>query len=127
MIEKTIKNWHHIIQTGSPNLLDDLLAEDVVFHSPVMHSPQSGKPLVKMYLSAAFHVLIPNQFTYLREITDGHHAMLEFQAEIEGTTINGVDIITCDSEGKITDFKVMLRPLKAITLVQQKMQELLQQ
>jgi hypothetical protein len=79
-----------------------------------------------MYLTAAFHVLLPHQFKYLRQVIDGNHAVLEFQAEIDGMIINGVDIISCDVNGKINDFKVMLRPLKALTLMQQKMFALLQ-
>ena len=127
MISPTIKQWHHIIEAGNPDLLNDLLADDVVFHSPVMHTPQVGKPLVKMYLTAAFHVLLPNQFMYLREIIAGENAVLEFQAEIDGITINGVDMITVNKDGQIIDFKVMLRPFKALTLVQEKMIELLKQ
>ncbi len=126
-ISTAINHWHQIIQAGEPDQLNDLLAAEVVFHSPVLHTPQVGKPLVKMYLTAAFHVLLPNKFTYLREVHDGNHAVLEFQAEIDGLIINGVDMIECNDQGQITDFKVMLRPLKALTLVQQKMFELLQQ
>ena len=125
-IHKTIENWHQLIKTGDPEQLNDLLADEVVFHSPVMHKPQAGKPLVKMYLTAAFHVLLPNQFKYLRQVLDGNQAVLEFQAEIDGLMINGVDMIECNDIGQITDFKVMLRPLKALSLVQEKMFELLQ-
>ncbi len=125
-IEKTITNWHQLINDSDPEQLNDLLADEVVFHSPVMHTPQTGKPLVKMYLTAAFHVLLPNQFKYLRQVIDGNQAVLEFQAEIDGLVINGVDMIACNDLGQITDFKVMLRPLKALSLVQQKMFELLQ-
>lgn len=124
-IEKTIKNWHHLIEQGDPEQLNELLADEVLFHSPVMHTPQTGKALVKMYLTAAFYVLLPNQFKYLRQIIDGNHAVLEFQAEIDGIKINGVDMIECNDLGQIIDFKVMLRPLKAVNLVQQKMFELL--
>jgi hypothetical protein len=124
-IHKTIENWHQLIKAGDPEQLNDLLADEVVFHSPVMHQPQAGKPLVKMYLTAAFHVLLPNQFKYLRQVLDGNQAVLEFQAEIDGLMINGVDMIECNDIGQITDFKVMLRPLKALSLVQEKMFELL--
>jgi len=125
-IEKTINHWHQLIKAGDPEQLNDLLGDEVVFHSPVMHTPQLGKPLVKMYLTAAFHVLLPNKFKYLRQVLDGNIAVLEFEAEIDGLTINGVDMIECDDAGRIIDFKVMLRPLKALNLVQQKMFELLQ-
>jgi len=122
-----IAQWHQIIHSGNPEGLNDILDDDVVFHSPVLHTPQVGKPLVKMYLTAAFHVLLPNDFKYLREVFDGNQAVLEFQAEIDGLIVNGVDMIEFNDQGQITDFKVMLRPLKALTLVQQKMYELLQQ
>ena len=125
-VEKTINHWHQLIKAGDPEQLNQLLADEVVFHSPVMHTPQIGKPLVKMYLTAAFHVLLSNQFKYLRQVLDGHHAVLEFEAEIDGLIINGVDMIECDGAGQIIDFKVMLRPLKALSLVQEKMFEVLQ-
>ncbi len=124
--QTTIEQWHQIIQDGNPDQLNEILADEVVFHSPVLHTPQVGKPLVKMYLTAAFHVLLPNDFKYLREVFDGNQAVLEFQAEIDGLIINGVDMIEFNDQGLIIDFKVMLRPLKALTLVQQKMYELLQ-
>jgi hypothetical protein len=127
MIADTIENWHQLIKAGNPDLLNDLLADDVVFHSPVMYTPQEGKPLVKMYLTAAFHVLLPNDFKYLRQVIDKDHAMLEFQADIDGIVINGIDMITINEAGKIVDFKVMLRPLKALNVVQAKMFELLEQ
>lgn len=126
-IKVTIEKWHQLIKHKDPEQLNDLLADTVVFHSPVLHTPQVGKALTKMYLTAAFYVLLPNNFNYLKQVLDGNHAVLEFQTEIEGIVVNGVDIITCNDEGKIIDFKVMIRPLKALTLVQNKMFELLQQ
>ena len=126
-IQTTIQKWHQIIDNAQPKRIGELLADAVVFHSPVLHTPQSGKTRVSIYLTAAFQVLIPNQFTYVREIINGHHAMLEFEAVIDGINVNGVDIIEVDDTGQIIDFKVMLRPLKALTTVQQKMFEVLQQ
>ncbi|WP_223789471.1 nuclear transport factor 2 family protein [Marinicella meishanensis] len=125
-IHQAITGWHHVLQQGDLEALNALLANEVVFHSPVLHTPQAGKPLTKMYLAAAFQVLVPNGFKYLREVLSGHQAALEFQAQIDGTVINGVDLIECNEQGQITDFKVMLRPLKALQLVQQKMHEMLQ-
>jgi hypothetical protein len=98
-------------------LLADLLADDAVFHSPVVHTPQAGKAIVMAYLVAAAHVLGNDKFHYVRELVDGDEMMLEFVTEIDGTHINGVDIIRFNSEGKISDFKVMVRPLKAINKV----------
>jgi hypothetical protein len=123
----TLERWHHIIESTDTRALADLLAEDVVFHSPVVHRPQQGKALTSMYLAGALQVLLkPGKFRYLREIVGPRDAMLEFVAEVDGIEINGVDIIRWDEAGRICDFKVMIRPLKAINLLHQKMGEMLQ-
>lgn len=126
MNEHPIRVWHRLIETGDPAGLDDLLAEEAVFHSPIVHTPQVGKTLTKLYLSAAFAVLFGPKFRYLREIIGDSDAALEFETEIDGIQINGVDLIRWDENGRITDFKVMLRPLKAIDLVHRLMGEMLQ-
>ena len=102
---------------ADPALLSDLLADEAVFHSPVVHTPQVGKPVVMAYLVAAAQVLGNEAFRYVRELVDGDDMMLEFVTEIDGITINGVDIIRFDDAGQISDFKVMVRPLKAINKV----------
>jgi hypothetical protein len=110
-----LTRWHAYIENGSdPALLADLLADDAVFHSPVVHTPQVGKPIVMAYLVAASHVLGNDDFRYVRELVDGDEMMLEFVTELDGIAINGVDIIRFNDDGKISDFKVMVRPLKAI-------------
>ncbi|MBU0823071.1 MAG: nuclear transport factor 2 family protein [Alphaproteobacteria bacterium] len=110
---------------GDPQALRDMLAEDAVFHSPVVHSPQAGRDKVFAYLHAASHVLGGDDFRYEREIIDGDQAMLEFATTLDGIHINGVDIIRWNEDGKIIDFKVMVRPLKAINKVWEKMGEML--
>ena len=118
--------WHaYMAGGGDPRALRDLLAEDAVFHSPVVHTPQEGRDKVFAYLHAASHVLGGDDFRYLREIVDGDQAVLEFQSSLVGIQINGVDIIRWNDEGKINDFKVMVRPLKAINKVWEKMAEML--
>ncbi|PZQ24111.1 MAG: hypothetical protein DI569_01565 [Sphingopyxis macrogoltabida] len=118
--------WHaYMTGGGDPKALRALLADDAVFHSPVVHTPQQGADKVFAYLHAASHVLGGENFHYLREIVDGDQAMLEFQSDIDGIQINGVDIIRWDSAGKISDFKVMVRPLKAINKVWEKMAAML--
>jgi len=113
-----LARWHQYMQGGAdPAVLSDLLADDVVFHSPVVHTPQAGKRIVMAYLVAASHVLGNDSFHYVRELVDGDDMMLEFVTEIDGIAINGVDIIRFNDEGRITDFKVMVRPLKAINKV----------
>ena len=118
--------WHaYMTGGGDPQALKVLLAEDAVFHSPVVHTPQEGRDKVFAYLHAASHVLGGENFRYLREIVDGDQAMLEFQSELDGIQINGVDIIRWNEDGKISDFKVMVRPLKAINKVWEKMAAML--
>lgn len=113
-----LAQWHAYMESGSdPALLADLLADDAVFHSPVVHTPQVGKSIVMAYLIAASHVLGNDSFHYVRELVDGDEMMLEFVTELDGIAINGVDIIRFDNEGKISDFKVMVRPMKAINKV----------
>lgn len=122
----TLATWHRLIAERDVRGLDAILADDAVFHSPVVHTPQAGKALTRMYLAAAFAVLANESFRYLREIVGERDAVLEFQTEVEGVVINGVDLIRWNDEGKIVDFKVMVRPLKAINLLHQKMAAMLQ-
>ncbi|MDX8356628.1 MAG: nuclear transport factor 2 family protein [Sphingopyxis terrae] len=118
--------WHaYMAAGGEPETLRAMLADDAVFHSPVVHSPQEGRDKVFAYLHAASHVLGGDNFRYLREIADGNQACLEFATELEGIHINGVDIIRWNDDGKIQDFKVMVRPLKAINKVWEKMAAML--
>jgi hypothetical protein len=117
MIEKALSEWHRVVSEADYEGLGALLADEVVFHSPVVHAPQQGKPITKMYLSAAFHVLGGGGFRYVREVVQGHDAILEFETEIDGIHINGVDMIRFDDAGQIVDFKVLVRPLKAIQLL----------
>jgi len=118
--------WHaYMAGGGDAQALKELLAEDAVFHSPVVHTPQEGRDKVFAYLHAASHVLGGDDFRYLREIVDGDQAMLEFQSQLDDIQINGVDIIRWNDEGKIKDFKVMVRPLKAINKVWEKMAAML--
>jgi hypothetical protein len=117
----TIASWHRIVKGRDISGLDDLLAEDAVFHSPVVHTLQVGKALTQLYLVGAFQVLFNDTFRYVREIVGEREAVLEFMVEIEGISVNGVDLIRWGEDGRIVDFKMMLRPLKAINLVHQKM------
>ena len=109
-----LAQWHTYIKTDDAAILSDLLAEDAVFHSPVVHTPQEGKAIVMKYLLSAAQVLNGEGFGYVREVVDGENVMLEFVSEVDGIKINGIDLIRFDDAGKIVDFKVMVRPLKAI-------------
>ena len=106
--------------------LADMLAEDAVFHSPVVHTPQTGKAKVMAYLGAASQTLGNSSFRYARELIDGDCACLEFTTEMDGIIVNGIDLITWNSDGKIADFKVMVRPLKAMNKVWEAMAAQLQ-
>jgi hypothetical protein len=118
--------WHDLVKTRDPAGLSALLADDVVFRSPIVHTPQEGKARTSMYLTGAMHVLGNEHFTYVREVVDAPNAVLEFTTRIDGIDINGVDIIEFNEVGQIVDFKVMLRPMKAIQIVGQKMVEMLE-
>lgn len=124
---QTLTEWHRIVQQGDLAALDALLAEDVTFHSPVVHTPIAGRQMTAMYLAGAHHVLMGGGFRYVREVVDDRDAVLEFVTEVDGIVVNGVDMITWDAAGQITDFKVMIRPKKAFDLVHRKMAELLTQ
>lgn len=113
-----LARWHAVLEAGSsPADLGEILADDVVFHSPVVHTPQRGKPIVTAYLAAAGKVLGGEHFRYVREIVSEQEALLEFETELDGIHINGVDLIRFDKDGQIADFKVMVRPLKALNKV----------
>ena len=122
----TVATWHQVVQHRNMAGLDALLADTVVFHSPVVHTPQAGKAATTMYLTAAFHVFFNETFRYVRDVVGRRDAVLEFVVEIDGITVNGVDMIAWDDAGRITEFKVMIRPLKAINLIHQKMAAMLQ-
>ena len=125
--EKGLERWHAAMSKGNrPSDLAAIIREDAVFHSPVVHTPQKGRDLVVAYLAAAGQTLGNDSFTYVRELVDEHDACLEFTTEMDGIHVNGVDIIRFDEEGMIADFKVMVRPLKAVNKVWEQMAAMLE-
>ncbi len=126
MTASALETWHHLVRTGDAAGLRELVAEDAIFFSPVVHSAQPGRKLTVMYLSAAFKVFFNPTFRYVREIVGAHDAMLEFETEIDGVLVNGVDIIKWNDAQQIVEFKVMIRPLKGMQIIHQKMGEMLQ-
>lgn len=120
-----LQKWHELIETKDIELLDQLLDENVVFYSPVVWTPQKGKWLTTMYLGAAAHVFINDTFEYVRKVIGANDAVLEFKTEIDGVIIEGVDMLQWNDEGLLTSVKVMVRPLKAIQMIHQKMGEML--
>jgi hypothetical protein len=126
MSSSPIAIWHQLVKERNAQGLDALLDEEAVFYSPVVHTPQVGKPITKKYLAAAFQVFFNESFRYVREIIGARDAVLEFELELDGVSVNGVDMIKWNEAGKIIEFKVMLRPLKAVNLIHQKMAAMLQ-
>ena len=126
MTISAVPAWHQVVRSRDTKALQALLDDSVVFHSPVVHTPQVGKAIAVQYLAAAFRVFFNESFRYVREVAGEHDAMLEFQVEIDGIVVNGVDMIRWNDEGRIVDFKVMIRPLKAIELIHRKMAAMLQ-
>jgi hypothetical protein len=120
-----LERWHQVMQARNPDLLDDLLAEDCVFYSPIVHTPQEGRELTKLYLTAAMHVF-ESDFEYVREISDDHQAVLEFVGVNDGIQINGIDMFSWNEQGQIDSFKVMVRPLKAVNLLHAQMKAMLE-
>ena len=111
----TIARWHDYMASGDPALLDDLIAEDCVFRSPAVHSPQVGKAITLKYLGAAATVLGTADFRYTGEWRARNSAVLEFESVVDGMSVNGVDIIHWGDDGRIVSFKVMVRPIKGLT------------
>ncbi len=139
MIEKTVANWHRHLRGQLPGGLDALLHDDVVFYSPIVYTPQAGKAVTTLYLEAAGQTLPgdrpdgdhaagdrPGAFRYTKQVLAGDVAVLEFETTVEGKYVNGVDIIRCDDEGRIVEFRVMIRPLQAVNLVHRQMASMLE-
>ena len=120
----TMEIWHEVVESKDPKGLDAIIADDCVFHSPVIHTPQEGKDLTKFYLAGAVKVF-NDSFHYLKEVVNDDYAVLEFVCVVDGITINGVDIISFDDAGKIKEFKVMIRPMKGVTAMAAKLVEAL--
>lgn len=116
----TVTRWHEVVAEKDPDLLDALLADDAVFRSPAVHTPQEGRALTTTYLRAALKVLGPT-LAYQREWYDGSSAVLEFTAELDGLTVHGVDMFRWDDSGRITEFTVMVRPFKGLQKVMEHM------
>ena len=123
---KPISEWHQVVRNKDYELLSEILDDEVVFYSPVVFTPQKGKEIALMYLSAAAEVFEGNSFSYTKELVEGNNASLEFQLVIDGTEINGVDLITWNESQKITEFKVFVIPLQGVNALHKKMGEMLE-
>jgi hypothetical protein len=121
----TLEIWHDMLRRRDLGRLDEVLAEHCVFISPIVHTPQQGRDLTRFYLTGALNVF-NDSFKYVKEIVTAQHAVLEFTCEVDGIVVNGVDIMTFDEAGRIIEFKVMVRPLKAVNLLHAKMRAMLE-
>ena len=134
-----IEKWYEVIKSDNPDKYDEVLAEDCVFYSPVVYTPQRGREITKMYLMAAGGVFggedspkkildekSTSKFKYIKEIIGENSAVLEFETEIDGIYVNGIDLISWNEENKITEFKVIVRPLQAVNKLHQQMQDMLE-
>lgn len=142
VIDDVIGRWKQHLRGDLPGGLDELLADDVVFYSPIVYTPQEGKAITKLYLSAAEQTFpgdsaassgtsdsamgSGSSFRYTKEVLAGDTAVLEFETRIDGKYVNGVDIIRADDAGRIVEFRVMIRPLQAVNLVHAQMQAMLE-
>ncbi|MEE4279380.1 MAG: nuclear transport factor 2 family protein [Halieaceae bacterium] len=122
----TLARWHEIALSQDAAGLPDILSENCVFLSPVVHTPQAGRDITVLYLTGAMQVF-NESFHYTREVLGGHDAMLEFECTVDGILINGIDIISFGDDGLIEEFRVMVRPLKAMQLLHGKMAVMLEQ
>ncbi len=126
-MRQNLRAWYDFVAEENEKALSDMLADEVVFHSPVVHTPQVGKAITFMYLSAAGKVLGNDDFRYVGEYLCENGAVLEFNTQIDGIQIDGIDMITWNDDGKITEFKVMVRPLKAVNKLHEMMFQMLQE
>ena len=139
MIEEVVQNWHAYLRGELPGGLDDLLDDEVVFYSPIVFTPQKGRQIASLYLQAAGQTFAGHhsrtsseiadqtgRFQYTKIVIGDDTAVLEFETTMEGKYVNGVDIIRCNDEGRIVEFRVMIRPLQAVNLVHRQMSAMLE-
>jgi ketosteroid isomerase-like protein len=129
VIDELVPRWHAFLADGGAEQLSELLADDVIFYSPVVFTPQRGKEVTSMYLLAAKQVLgggPDGEFRYAKQVLAGDTAVLEFETSLGGKYVNGVDIIRCDEAGQIVEFRVMIRPLQAINAIHEAMGAMLE-
>jgi len=125
-MNEPVSKWHEVVKNRDYNLLTKILHDDVIFYSPVVYSPQHGKDITLKYLAAASEVFNSSNFKYIKEINNQNFTSLEFTLTIDDTEINGIDLISWDDAGLITEFKVFMRPLRGVNLMHKLMQQMLE-
>jgi len=139
MIADVVSRWHAYMRGELPGGLDELLDDEVVFYSPIVFTPQRGKQITSLYLTAAAQTFggaeadgdeadgaeadaaYRGRFRYTKSVLSGDTAMLEFETTMKGKYVNGIDIIRCNDQDRIVEFRVMIRPLQAVNLVHEQM------
>ena len=124
--KKLIHKWHEVVESDDLKMLKEIIADNAIFSSPVVFKPLKGKEITMMYLHAAGQSFNMQKFKYTKEIHDDMNSVLEFETYIDDISVNGVDMIEWNEDGKICNFKVMIRPFKAVQKVQEKMIEALE-
>ena len=124
--KKLIHKWHEVVESDDLKMLEEIIADNAIFSSPVVFKPMKGKEITMMYLHAAGQSFNMQKFKYTKEIHDDMNSVLEFETYIDDISVNGVDMIEWNEDGKICNFKVMIRPFKAVQKVQEKMIEALE-
>ena len=119
-VPHAVRAWHEIADARDPAALAELLADDVVFRSPAVHRPQAGKPLTTAYLTAALVVLGPS-LRYVHEWYGPRSAVLEFEADLDGTLVHGVDMLRWNDDDRLVEFTVMVRPLRGLQALVERM------
>jgi len=125
-MQNPINKWHDVVRNQDHDLLKSILADNIIFYSPVVFTPQKGKDLTFLYLMAAAQVFNNKSFTYTKEIINENHATLEFELIINDIEINGIDLITWNEAGLIVEFKVFIRPLQGVNVIHKMMQQMLE-
>jgi ketosteroid isomerase-like protein len=110
----SLKQWHAMVARRDLAALPELLAPDVVFRSPMAHTPYPGAQAASLILGTVINVF--EGFTYHRELAsaDGLSVVLEFSATVHGKELKGIDMIRFDEQGRMVEFEVMVRPLSGL-------------
>ena len=125
-MQNPISKWHDVVSLRDYNTLTEIVDENCIFYSPVVFTPQRGKDITLKYLMAASEVFNASNFKYHKEIISNQHASLEFTLTLEDTEINGIDLITWNDDGLITEFKVFIRPLQGVNIIHKMMGNMLE-
>lgn len=119
--QETLQRWHEMVAAGDLSKVGEIAHEDVVFRSPVAHTPYQGREALALVLSTVARQF--EDFTYHRQFAteDGMSVALEFSAHVGGKQLKGADFIKFDEDGLIVEFEVMIRPVTGLMALGQAM------